>query len=294
METIEKRTISNEFIQKQRLKIPVDIYERKAYGAITDIIGTNCIIKNVERLPIIIDNNYIFDVSYTQLSINPLKFYIINTSELRLISDYSTDYYAKIENVPVKINANLQEQDLKKKSKIMIQVNKTITSEHLNHEYFKYYGVIVKNPLHDYISILDKTYGYKFNTHGIEEMDTYYNREKPKYNDSPVKIFKEEEINMEYQRFLSTSIYGKQYSIIQDIQEQSEIKSKSIAYSISALKINTFPINGIVFISKKRKTIYEVIIGINNNFSVSFEQWNTILNFLKQEEDNYREFLNVL
>ena len=283
METIEQHTLSNEFIEKQRIKIPVELYERKAYGAITDIIGTNCVIKNVERLPIIQDNNYIFDISFTRLSLNPLKFYIIDTSDLKLISEYSTDYYTKIDNISVKINANMQEDDLKKNKQIMIQVNKTLSTDQVNHDYFKYYGTIVKNPLHDYISILGMTYGYRLNTTVPENLQ-----------DCPVEIFRDDEIEMEYTRFLSNTIYGKQYSLIEDISEQNQITSKSICYRISALKINQFPINGIVFISKKRKNIYDVVIGINNNFSVSYPQWLTILNFLSQEYTNYSNFIKVL
>ena len=283
METLENRLESNEFIEKQRIKIPVELYENKAYGAITDIIGTNCVIKNVERLPIIQDNNYIFDISFSRLSLNPLKFYIINTDELKLISEYSTDYYIKIDNISVKICANVQEDELKKHKQILVQVNKTLSTDQINHDYFKYYGIIVKNPLHDYISILGMTYGYRLNTTNLND-----------YVDCPVEIFKKEEIDMEYSRFLSNTIYGKQYNIIEDIKEQNEIKSKSIGYRISALKITQFPINGIVFISKKRKNIYDVVIGINNNFSISEPQWQTIMNFLKQEYENYNNFVSTI
>ena len=283
METIDERSETNEFIEKQRIKIPVELFERKAFGAITDIIGTNCVIKNVERLPIVQDNNYIFDVSFSRLSLNPLKFYVINTSELKLISEYSTDFYVKIDNISVKINANMQEDDLKKRKKIMVQVNKTLTTDQVNHDYFKYYGILVKNPLHDYISILGMSYGYRLNT-----------TEPGNLSDSKVEIFRKEEIEIEYSRFLSNTIYGKQYSVIEDVSEQSQIKSKSVCYRISALKINQFPINGIVFISKKRKNVFDVVIGINNNFSVSRPQWLTILNFLKQEQENYSNFIQTL
>lgn len=282
METIATPTAISEFVQKQRIKVLVETFERKGNSAITDIIGTNIILKDIKRLPIAIDGYYVFDVEFSSLSLNPVKFYIIETSSLKLISDYSTDYYAKIDNIPIKINANLQEQDLKKKPKIMVQVNKILSTEHLNHEYFKYYGTIIKNPLHEYVSTLDMKYGYKLNA---QEND---------WKDCVVKIFKNDEIEMEYSKFLSNSMFGKQYSIVQDVDDQKGIISKSIAYRISAMKLVSFPIYGIVFVVKKRKNIFDVVIGINNNFSFSYEQWLSLMNFLNTERENYETFLETL
>lgn len=294
MEVIETASKSEEFIETQRLKIQVETYERKGYGAITDIIGTNCAIKKVDKLPIVIDNNYIVDVSFTKLSLNPLKFYVIDLSQAKKFGTYLNDYYITIDKIPVKICLNIQADELKNKKKIMIQVNKTLLNDQINRDYFKYYGTLVSNPLHDYISVLSKTYGYNIDSRGIAEMDSYMNRASPYYKDSLVEIFKDKEIENEYKRFLSNTIYGKQYSDLEDIKEQSEIKSKSIAYRISALKINKFPIYGIVFVSKKRKHIFDVVIGINNNFSVSYEQWMSLMNFLNQEGENYKTFLECL
>lgn len=282
METIATPTAISEFVQKQRIKVLVETFERKGNSAITDIIGTNIILKDIKRLPIVIDGYYVFDVEFSSLSLNPVKFYIIETSTLKLISDYSTDYYAKIDNIPIKINANLQEQDLKKKPKIMVQVNKILSTEHLNHEYFKYYGTIIKNPLHEYVSTLDMKYGYKLN---VQEND---------WKDCAVKIFKDDEIEMEYSKFLSNSMFGKQYSIVQDVDDQKNIISKSIAYRISAMKLINFPIYGIVFVVKKRKHVFDVVVGINNNFSFSYEQWVSMMNFLNTERENYETFLQTL
>lgn len=294
MEVIETASKTNEFIETKRIKVLVETFERKGYGAITDIIGTNCSIKKIDKLPIVIDNNYIIDVTFTRLSLNPLKFYVINLSEAKKFGTYLNDYYITIDKIPVKICLNIQADELKNKKKIMIQVNKTLTNEQVNRDYIKYYGTLVTNPLHDYISVLSKTYGYENDVRGISEIDKYHGSESPTYKDYTVEIFKDSEIEAEYKRFLSNTMYGKQYSDLQDIKEQSDIKSKSIAYRISALKVNKFPIYGIVFISKKRKHVFDVVIGINNNFSVSYEQWISILNFLNQEGDNYNTFLECL
>ena len=279
---IKKNDFKDEFIQKQRIKVMCQTFENKGYGALTDILGTNIIIKEVERLPIVIDNYYVFDVSFVSLSLSPIKFYVVETKDLKNISEYSTDYYIKIKNVPVKINVNLQSQELKKKEKIMVQINKTLCSEHVNHEYFKYYGIIVKNPLHEYVSVLYETYGYKLNC------------EEKEWKDEKVKIFKDDEIEQEYSKFLASSMYGKQYSIIQDVKSQNEIVSKSVAYRISATSLTQFPIYGIIFISKKRKNIYDVIVGINNNFSFSYEDYLTMMNFLDCERENYNTFIETL
>lgn len=294
MEVINTASKSDEFIERQRIKVQVETFERKGYAAITDIIGTNCSIKSIDKLPIVIDNNYIIDVVYSKLSLNPLKFYVINLSEAKRFGTYLNDYYITIDKIPVKICLNIQADELKNKKHLMIQVNKTLMNEQINRDYFKYYGTLVTNPLHDYISILSKTYGYKIDARGISEIDSYYNRESQTYTDSVVEIFKDKEIDNEYMRFLSNSMYSKQYSEIKDIDNQDEIKSKSIAYRISALKITKLPIYGIVFICKKRKHVFDVVIGINNNFSVSYEQWISIMNFLNQEKENYETFLKCL
>ena len=294
METIETASKHEEFIEKQRIKVFVELYERKGIGAITDIIGSNCNIKNIEKLNIIIDNYYVFDVTFSRLSLNPLKYYIVDISEAKKFGTYLNDYYITINKIPVKLCLNIQSDELKNKKKLMIQVNKTLSNEQINREYFKYYGTLITNPLHDYISVLSLTYGYRIDSRGIKEIDDYYNQESPSYKDCAVEIFKDSDIESEYMRFMSNTIYGKQYSEIQDIKEQTDIKSKSIAYRISALNVNQFPIYGIIFISKKRKHIYDIIIGINNNFSISYEQFMTMMNFLKQEYDNYNNFLETL
>ena len=271
-----------DFIQHRRLKIRVSVYEDKHYGAITDLLGTNIVIKAVNRLPIVQDGNYIFDVDYMSLSLNPLQYYIINTADLKPISEYSTNYYIRINNIPVKINVNIQEDVLKQRSKIMVQINKILTTDHINHDYFKYYGIIVKNPLHDYISVLGQKYGYKLNC------------EVKEWKDEEVKIFSNADIELSHKMMLSNSMYGKQYSVFKEVQNQSEIVSKSIAYKISAFNLVDFPIYGVVFVVEKRKHIYDVVVGINNNFSFTYEQWLTLMNFLDYERYNYNQYLSTL
>ena len=270
-------------VQTIRIPIRVQAYETKHYGAITDIIGTNIIIKSITKLPMIVNNQYIFDVTYVCLSLNPLKFFVIETKDIQLISEFSTNYYTKIGHVPVKVKANMQLADLQKHKKVMLQVVKTLCSEQVNREFFKYSGTVITNPLHSYISILGETYGYNLNT------------ELKKWQENtPIKIFSKDEIEMEYNLMLSNSMYGKQFTVIEEVENESDVKNKMVGYKIDAHKITNFPFNGIVFVSKKRANSHEVIVGINNNFSFAYEQWLTLMNFLETELDNYNQFLETL
>lgn len=271
------------FYQFKRIKVSVSSYQERGNKAITDIIGTNVIIKELNRLPITFDGYYVFDVTYLTLSLNPLKFYVIDTSELKLITEYSTDYYIRVDNIPVKIKGREQFDEIKKKKKLMIQINKTLCTESINHDYFKYYGKPIDNPLHSYISTLAESYNYKLDCRERE------------WKDCEVKIFSETSIKIEHENFLGNTMYGRLFpTCIMDIEDENEIKDVKILYRISARKLTKFPLNGIIFVCSKRKRIQDVLVGLNNNFSVNYTQWVSLMNFLEIERQNYETFLSIL
>ena len=269
----------DQYYSSVRIKIPLETYYKNKENAIKSILGSDIIIKSINKVDLILGQNIILDIKYSKLHFDPNKLYLIKTSELKSFSINSSKKIAMIDNIPIVLTIPVKYKDYKM---IPININKCLKRESEQNIQFEYYGKINMNPLHSCSSLISYPEMRIENDLNINEIEMSNEIETN---------FTDEQIMSEYENIIKQSPYSNIISKIETYKPGIKFNQYT-AYIMNFNLLSEFS-QGVIYISKIRK-LFDVLY-----IPIMFEQLNsnilqTIKNILVYDYKEYRNLIENL
>ena len=262
-----------------RIKIPIEMYYKNKENVIKSILGSDIVIKSINKVDLIIGQNIVLDINYSKLHFDPNKLYFIKSSELKSFSINSSKKIALIDNIPIVLTIPSKYKDYKI---IPININKCLKRESEQNNQFEYYGKINTNPLHFCSSLISYPEIQILNDSELNDKDINKNVETK---------FTEEQMMKEYENIIKQSPYSNVISKIEKYKPGIKF-NQDTAYIMNYKILSEFNY-GVIYVSKVRKLLDVLYLPI------SYEMLNSdilknIQNILLYDYTEYDNMLNNL
>lgn len=270
--------------QNIRLKVLYKDYILNPDATILSLIGYDAKIINKKQNPIIMDNYTIIDVEYSIFELNPLLIYWIEQSKFKQQNGISdNDYIVEIDNYPIMVTLFVPLKNFK--NKIPIKINKILPNTFNSNIEYKYYGLLVDNPLNNFYSTMSTT-AYNSSSN-LSSFDEILKMKSFKNNYDNVKeygkIIDEELFKVELKIYVYSRVMCNKF---EDIKFDT---TKS--YVIDVRKINFEKLkNGIIIMLNKRN-FFDVVYIPQPMFTISQYTLNNLFSFIKIEYENYSNWI---
>ena len=266
----------DQYYSSIRIKIPFETYYKNKENAIKSILGSDIVIKSINKVDLIIGNNIVLDIKYSKLHFDPNKLYFIKSSELKSFSINSSKKIALIDNIPIVLTIPSKYKDYKT---IPININKCLKRESEQNIQFEYYGKINTNPLHFCSSLISYPEMQILNDLELNDNEINKNIETK---------FTEEQMIKEYENIIKQSPYSNVITKIEKYKPGTKF-NQDTAYIMNFKVLLEFTY-GVVYISKIRKLFDVLYLPIAFEI-LNSDTLNTIKNLLIFD---YNEYINAL
>jgi hypothetical protein len=267
----------DQYYSSVRIKIPLENYYKNKENAIKSILGSDIVIKSMNKIDLIIGNNVILDIKYSKLHFDPNKLYFIKSSELKPFSINSSKKIALIDNIPIVLTIPSKYKDYKI---IPININKCLKRESEQNTQFEYYGKINTNPLHFCSSLISYPEIQILNDSLLDENEINNNVETK---------FTEEQILKEYENIIKQSPYSNVITKIEKYKPGMKF-NQDTAYIMNYKILSDFNY-GVVYVSKIRKLFEVLYIPIAYEM-LNSDNLNNINNLLIFDYNEYVKISN--
>lgn len=263
----------------QRLKVPYSTYNYNQNNTIKSLIGSSAKILETDVNEFILDDeSLVIDVKYQSLMTNlsQTKIYYIDRSEIKKVQPNSDKSAVRVQGCNVLINSRINDNF---KKLIPIKISTVDSME--NYQYFPYYGIVVRTPMNFLCTPL--TVDCKFIVEEVVPM--FPDKYVPKMQYSKAEILRAYKYNMQKFPILQNC------TDIIEANDFSQCTKKTAGYLIdwrNLIKDRDY-INGIILIQPIRSP-YEILYFVNTMFVIDSDEIESINEFLKQDEINFKNF----